>query len=175
MSVSFVQLHDIANVRVGTVRDALKNVNLGTGIVYTFSHPSALYCGTIPRNCTVIWRKPGEEELHLMRYGWTYFTWFQTVEIVVVTGLVKYTFAYDKMNITLSFSIFDPLKFCSTLEPEALKDKLQNSLFENFKDYMGKNLSSTSFLQHQAKVFLSINRTFQQFGVTISEIKCLPE
>lgn len=163
-------LEDICLSEETNLRVAMNKAKKGTALVYNFKYPNAFFFGWIPPNFTIVWRYPKEEELKLQTKGYTYFTWSHSCELLVNTGLVIYTFPYDNFKISVTFHIFDPLKFTSKLRPEELKERIQIFLDSMILNEDCANNDEKDNIKLFSKMFFKANSAFQPIGVGITQI-----
>lgn len=163
-------LKHFTHKKVKNLREAVNKIYLGEALIYSFESPNSLFIGSIPYQSQVIWHHPNEATLHLASGGCTYFLWSHLVENLVFTGLVLYKFEIYSFDIYMIFHIFDPIKFCTSIKIDVLKDSLEEKLHDAFKQHQFDDLNSNDFLQFQTETYFSLNKVFQRYGVSIDEI-----
>ena len=93
------------------------------------------------------------------------------VEAVVVTGLVVWKFELPKTDVLVTFHVFNPIKFCSSVPMDQLRDEMQNALQEKMAGHEDDAFESLAFTKYQAQMFFAMSREFQRYGVAITSIE----
>lgn len=165
-----IQLKDLAEMKVGTLRDARALISTGASLVYSFKYPSALFLGNIPRQAVVIWRYPNTETLFIQKAGWTYFTWSHSTELLILTGLVSHVYEFDKLRVRLTFYVFDPIKFASSIKASELNELFDKFLNQMFANKQNEDFETAENLHYISVKFMEANREFQKYGVAVTAI-----
>lgn len=165
-----LKLKNLCEMKVGTLRDASSLIKSGESLVYSFQYPQALYLGYIPKEAVVIWRYPKTENLYIQKCGWTYFTWSHATELVILTGLVSHVYEIGSLKVRLTFYIYDPMKFASSLRASELDEKFTEYLEAMFKDKGNDDFSDLQNMHYISIKFMDMNRQFQKFGVAVTAI-----
>lgn len=167
MEPIFIQ--ELEHVRVNNLWDAVKQLPTGNALIYTFSSPSALFCGTIPRQATVLWRNKNHEALYALSSKWTYFHWAHIVEVVINTGLVRTQFEVPNLLVDVIFFISNPLKFSSNTNLDDLKKLFIEKLTKTYASI--DKYDEITLLQVSSQAFFDINRDLTRYGISLTSIQ----
>jgi hypothetical protein len=164
-----IVLHNFIHQKVSSLSTALANIFTGGALIYTFDRPRWVFVGSIPAQAAVLWHFVNKQELHIASSGCTFFTWNHITEVLVYTGLFRHAFAIGKLVVFVTFHIFDPIKFCSSIPVDQLHDSIEATLQETFKDH-GDDFVSNKFLDSISVLFFALNDKYQKYGIGITNI-----
>ena len=165
-----ISLSEVKSIKDVNLRTALKKMYSGEALVCSFTSPCALFFGYIPRQMSVVWKYPNEDKLYVQKNGYTYFTWSHSCEFFVVTGLVSHTYKIGSINVSITFHIFDPVKFTKLTTVELFNEKIEIFLGDMFKGKQEDEFQKPSFYKYMAEKFTEANQIFQPLGVSINAI-----
>ena len=165
-----IYLKNVATMKDEKLYSAMLKYRDGEALTVSFIKPKALFIGVIPRQVAVIWKYNNSDELHVQKSGCTYFLWNHSIEYLVITGLVSHVYHVGELDISVTFHVFDPIKFVTHSNPDELDTKLEDFIIKMFSGRENESFRSTEFYKYLSDKFMESNRIFQPLGVGITAI-----
>ena len=157
-------------MKQNNLRSSISLMKTGEALTCSFVNPKALFFGYIPRQMAVIWKYPNQEELHVQRSGYTYFTWSHSCETLVNIGLVSHLYIIGHIVVEVTFHIFDPIKFTTLTTVDLFNESLEMFLTDMFKGKENGPFETPEFYKYLSEKFVEANKQFQPLGVGITAI-----
>ena len=166
-----VKLKNIATAIQKNLRSSIRFLEEGEALTCTFKSPEALFFGYIPRNLCVVWKYPNIDQLHVQKSGYTFFTWSHSCVALVNIGLVTHSYNVYNINVEVTFSIFDPIKFITLTTVELFDEKIEMFLADTLKPWENSRIVKTpEYYRYTSDKFMEANNIFQPLGVAINDI-----
>lgn len=186
-----IRLHHFISQRVNNLHEALSLAQSGNAISYHLRMKSSIFFGSIPKNVQIIWHNSNEIQMNIFYGGFTYFFWQHQVDCVMNTGLLVHRFEIFRLDIDLTFNIFNSILFQhlgieSTMQmlkgqkiqknysnlsvEEEMRNMLENDLIIAFKDHQYDDFTSDEFLIYKSVIFFYMSEKYQKYGLSINQI-----
>lgn len=185
-----IRLNNFISQRVSNLNEAMSLVQSGNAISFHPRMKSSIYIGTIPKNVQVVWHNSNEIQMNVFYGGFTYFFWRHQVDCVMNTGLLVHRFEIFRLDIDLTFNIFNSLLFqhlgiessmkmlkgqnvqtnVNSSVEEEMRNMLENDLIDAFKDHQYDDFTSDGFLIYKSVVFFNMSEKYQKYGLSINQI-----
>lgn len=185
-----IRLNNFISQRVNNIHEALSLVQSGNAISFHLRMKSSIFIGSIPKNVQIVWHNSNEIQMNVFRGGFTYFFWNHQVDCIINSGLVVHRFEIFRLDIDLTFNIYDSLLFQhlgieSTMKmmkgqniqnysnlsvEEEMRNMLEKDLIVAFKDHQYDDFTSDPFLLYKSTIFFRMSEKYQKYGISINQI-----
>ena len=185
-----IRLNHFISQRVNNLHEALSLVQSGNALSFHLRMKASIFIGTIPNNVQIVWHNSNEITMNIFYGGFTFFFYRHQVDCVINSGLLTYRFEIFRLDIDLTFNVFNALLFQhfgieSTMDmikgknvqntskfnvEEEIRNMLENDLIIAFKNHQYDDFTSDEFLLYKSMVFFQMSDKYQKYGISINQI-----